>query len=129
MQKPRHWRILTGRRIIHEIQQIVAGGEKRALAGKDHHARGAVIGGVFQRIGDRRIHGAGEGIALGRAREMDAQNRAIVSNCDIGIGVCWWHRRCSCYEKFGRLFGKFLGWVMIFANCAQAFPIRQVVAL
>ncbi len=51
---------------LEEIAKVVAGGEVFALSLQADQADRIVVGGAFDRVGQRRIHGDGDGIsALG----------------------------------------------------------------
>ncbi|MNV96772.1 hypothetical protein D3C71_1918120 [compost metagenome] len=80
-----HRAVEAVRRLLDEIGDVVAGGEAFGRAGDQHGVDIRVAVGLFQRLGQVAVHGAGQGVFLVRAIQAQGQQAAFAFNLD-GIG-------------------------------------------
>jgi hypothetical protein len=63
-QEAEHRAVLARGGVLHEVANVIAGGEDTARAGEQHHADVGVGLRLPQRVSGRLVHGDGEGVLL-----------------------------------------------------------------
>ncbi|MNM83774.1 hypothetical protein D3C81_958430 [compost metagenome] len=81
----KHRAVEVTRRLLDEVGNVVAGGEAFGAAGNQHGVDRRVAIGLFQRLGEATVHGAGQGVFLVRTVEAQGQQTALAFQQD-GFG-------------------------------------------
>src|SRR6218665_3106911 len=77
---------LRRRGLLQKIGNVIARGEDARIALEHEHAHASIGLCRSQRIGQRRVHGAGEGVLLGHTLESDAAHAGCGVNQDVLVG-------------------------------------------
>jgi hypothetical protein len=88
-QEAEHRRVLAGRRLVQEVADVVAGREHGLVALQHDHAHRGVVARLLDRVGQRAVHGRGDGVLALQPVEGDGHHAGF------GVGEDVAHAHCS----------------------------------
>jgi hypothetical protein len=85
VQEAEHRRVLPRGRALHEVLEVVAGGEDLRQPMDQHHAHRPVLLGGAEGAGELLVHARRDRVAARGTIEGDARDRALARGDDVGV--------------------------------------------